>query len=76
VRVAVPRYRGKRGHPVAFERKVAVMIVHGMHPPGITLRDVLHAAIIDDVDVDDPGVTANCNTPEALAAAWALRRDA
>jgi molybdenum cofactor cytidylyltransferase len=74
VRVAVPRYRGKRGHPVALERTLAVTIAHGMHPAGTTLRDVLHAAIIEDVDVDDPGVTANCNTPAALAAS--LRRDA
>jgi hypothetical protein len=27
-----------------------------------------------DVPVDDPGVTANCNSPEALAAAWRSER--
>lgn len=73
VRVAVPRFHGKRGHPVAIERGVAVMIAMGMHPPQATLRDMIHAAIID-VDVDDPGVVANCNTPAALAEAWERRR--
>ena len=68
-RAAVPRYRGKRGHPVALERTIATMVALGKHP-GPTLRDVLHAAGIDDVEVDDPGVGANCNTPDALAAAW------
>jgi hypothetical protein len=32
---------------------------------------VLHAVDTVDVAVDDPGVIANCNTPEALAAALA-----
>jgi molybdenum cofactor cytidylyltransferase len=72
VRVAVPRFHGKRGHPVAIERGVAVMIAMGMHPPRATLRDMIHAAIVD-VDVDDPGVVANCNTPAALAEAWECR---
>jgi len=75
IRVAVPRFGGKRGHPVAIGRDIATAIAVNMHPPRATLRDILHAAIIDDVDVDDPGVVANCNTPEALAAAWQGRRE-
>jgi len=69
-RAAVPRLAGKRGHPVGIERSVAAEIAGAPQPPGATLRDVLHAGAIDDVDVDDHGVVANCNTPEALAAAW------
>jgi molybdenum cofactor cytidylyltransferase len=74
-RAAVPKHRGKRGHPVAVGRELAAAIANGLYPPSATLRDVLHAAGVVDVDVDDPGVNANCNTPEALAAAW-KRRDA
>jgi hypothetical protein len=51
-------------------RAVAQQIVAGALP-GPTLREVLHAVDTVDVAVDDPGVIANCNTPEALAAALA-----
>ncbi|MGV8040635.1 MAG: hypothetical protein AB2L07_11310 [Thermoanaerobaculaceae bacterium] len=40
---------------------------------GPTLRDVLRAVGTVDLPVDDPGVVANCNTPERLAAALAQR---
>ncbi|MCU0291710.1 MAG: NTP transferase domain-containing protein [Thermoanaerobaculaceae bacterium] len=65
-----PGYRGKHGHPVGLARSVAVALVSG-ELPGPTLREVLHAVVVADVDVDDPGVTANCNTPERLAAVLA-----
>ncbi len=70
---AIPRYRGKHGHPVALARAVAERIAAG-ELAGPTLREVLHAVGVRDVVVDDPGVTANCNTPEALAAALAAAR--
>ncbi|MGD1146788.1 MAG: NTP transferase domain-containing protein [Thermoanaerobaculaceae bacterium] len=67
---AIPVHRGKRGHPVMLARAVAEQVVAGALP-GPTLREVLHAVGTVDVAVDDPGVTANCNMPEALAAALA-----
>ena len=67
---ALPSYNGKHGHPVMLSRRVAERIVAG-ELVGPTLREVLRAVGTVDVPVDDPGVTANCNTPEALAAAWA-----
>jgi CTP:molybdopterin cytidylyltransferase MocA len=68
---AIPSDRGKHGHPVALARAVATTIASGERP-GPTLREVLHDVRVVVVDVDDPGVTANCNTPEALAAALAI----
>lgn len=68
---AIPSFRGKHGHPVALPRAVATTIASGERP-GPTLREVLHDVRVVVVDVDDPGVTANCNTPEALAAALAI----
>jgi CTP:molybdopterin cytidylyltransferase MocA len=65
---ALPSHRGKHGHPVMLSRRVAERIVTG-ELAGQTLREVLRAVGTVDVPVDDPGVTANCNTPEALAAA-------
>ncbi len=67
---AIPAYRGKHGHPVALARAVAERVASG-ELGGPTLREVLRAVATVEVAVDDPGVTANCNTPEALAAALA-----
>lgn len=68
---AVPCYRGKHGHPVVLDRSVAESVADGRRP-GPTLREVLRACGAVDVMVDDPGTTANCNTPEELAR-WLAR---
>lgn len=67
---ARPVFAGKHGHPVALARSVAQALARGALA-GPTLRDVLRQVGTLDVPVDDPGVTANCNTPERLAAALA-----
>jgi CTP:molybdopterin cytidylyltransferase MocA len=64
----IPSCNGKHGHPVVLDRPVAEGIVAGSYT-GPTLRDVLGLVGAVDVEVDDPGTVANCNTPEALAAA-------
>jgi molybdenum cofactor cytidylyltransferase len=70
--VVLPSYRGKHGHPVVLARSVAVAIASGVLA-GPTLRDVVRAVGHQDLAVDDPGVGANCNTPEALSASLADR---
>lgn len=67
---AVPVFRGKRGHPIALTRSVAEQLVSG-ETAAANLRDAMKAAGRCDVEVDDPGVVGNCNTPEQLAAALA-----
>ncbi len=69
-RAVIPSFGGKHGHPVVLDREVALGIVSG-ELPGPTLREVLAAVGAATLPVDDPGVAANCNTPAALAAAWA-----
>ncbi|HPW56558.1 MAG: NTP transferase domain-containing protein [Thermoanaerobaculaceae bacterium] len=69
---ARPVHGGKHGHPIAVARPVAERIVAG-ELSGPTLREVLRAVETVDVPVDDPGVVANCNTPERLTAALAPR---
>jgi molybdenum cofactor cytidylyltransferase len=69
---ALPSYQGKHGHPIVLSRRVAEGIV-AESLAGPTLREVLHSVGTEVVEVDDPGVTANCNTPEALAAALHTR---
>jgi CTP:molybdopterin cytidylyltransferase MocA len=62
---AVPAYRGKHGHPICIARDVAERIAREQLG-GCNLRDILRTLGVVDVEVDDPGVVANCNTPEAL----------
>ncbi len=69
---AVASHAGKHGHPVLLSRRVAEEIAAGRQP-GPTLREVLHTVSAAAVEVADPGVIANCNTPEALAAALRAR---
>jgi CTP:molybdopterin cytidylyltransferase MocA len=65
---AIPSHRGKHGHPVMLSRPVAERVASGAHA-GPTMREVLRAVATTSLLVEDPGVNANCNTPEALAAA-------
>jgi len=55
-----------------LDRDVAVGIVEGRYP-GPTLREVLREVGVVDVEVDDPGVVANCNAPENLRDALKIR---
>lgn len=66
----VPRHCGKHGHPVVIDRASATAIADGV-VTGPTLREVLHEIGAVDIEVDDPGAIANCNTPDSLASALA-----
>jgi molybdenum cofactor cytidylyltransferase len=63
--LVVPRHQGKRGHPVGFGR---------VHRPALTVlgndegaREVIaHATAIRWIDVDDPGVLRDVDTPADL----------
>ena len=72
-RAAIPSYRGKHGHPVFLGRAAAEAIAVG-NEKGPTLREVLRGSEALTIEVDDPGVVANCNTPETLSAALAKFR--
>jgi molybdenum cofactor cytidylyltransferase len=55
-------HRGRHGHPVVFARDVfgALRAAH----PAIGAKAVLRAFPVEDVEVDDPGVIADVDTPE------------
>jgi molybdenum cofactor cytidylyltransferase len=63
--LAVPRLNGRRGHPVFFSRPLLAEFL--ALPPDANARIVLdrHAAEIEYVDVDDPGVLQDIDDPEA-----------
>jgi len=64
--IVSPRYRGKRGHPVALPSSLRDEIRAA--DPWATLHDVIHAHtdLRVDVDVDDPGVVRDVDRQEDL----------
>jgi CTP:molybdopterin cytidylyltransferase MocA len=71
----LPVFGGRGGHPVVLARNLAERLVADP-AAGPTLRDVLSRVDVVRLEVTDGGVTANCNTPKALAdAIERMRRD-
>lgn len=60
--IIVPQYQGKHGHPVLVARS----LFDEFRIVGITARDVMHANRPRTlfVDVDDPGILKDVDTPE------------
>ena len=74
--LVIPRYSGKRGHPVIMSREIATEIL--AEPMTSKVNRVIdrHAAEIHYIDVDDPGVREDIDDPqlyEELLAREALR---
>ena len=63
--VRVPRYRGKRGHPVWFRRELfdQFLAVGTGGNAGEVIRG--HAADTEFLDLDDPGITTDIDDAEA-----------
>jgi CTP:molybdopterin cytidylyltransferase MocA len=66
--VRVPRYEGRRGHPICFSRALIPEFL--ALPEDGAARDVVraHAFETEFVDVDDPGVVADIDDPGAYRA--------
>jgi CTP:molybdopterin cytidylyltransferase MocA len=62
---AIPAHNGKHGHPILLSRDTADGVARGTLG-GPTLREAMKAVNAIDIPVDDPGIKANCNTPETL----------
>jgi molybdenum cofactor cytidylyltransferase len=63
--LAIPRLAGRRGHPVFFSRALIAEFL--ALPPDADARIVVerHAAEIEYVEVDDPGILQDIDDPEA-----------
>jgi molybdenum cofactor cytidylyltransferase len=61
--IAIPRHRGKRGHPVLVRRCIFEEFL--AEPLSAKVRDVIdrHAAEIEYVEVDDPGISDDIDDP-------------
>jgi molybdenum cofactor cytidylyltransferase len=64
----VPQYAGRHGHPIALAREMIEAFLKA--PATATARDIEHQnrEHLEYVEVDDPLVTANINTPEEYEA--------
>lgn len=58
-------YRGRHGHPVVFRRSVFGALRGA--DPDMGAKAVLRAHTVEDVDIDDPGVVDDIDTPEDYA---------
>lgn len=67
-RLRIPRFEGRRGHPIWFSRDLLPEFL--ALPPGAAARDVIRAHYPEAVwvDVADPGVLADIDDPAAYRA--------
>ena len=63
--LAIPRYQGRRGHPIYFKRELGAEFLALDH--GTPARDVIerHVASARYIDVADPGILSDVDEPEA-----------
>jgi molybdenum cofactor cytidylyltransferase len=66
--IVVPEYAGKHGHPVVLTREMIEAFLRA--PATASARDIQHQnqEHIEYVEVDDPLVVVNINTPQEYAA--------
>jgi molybdenum cofactor cytidylyltransferase len=60
--IVIPRFNGKKGHPVLFAGHLIPEIL--AIPDTAILRDFIHSKETFIVDVDDPGVGLDVDSPE------------
>jgi molybdenum cofactor cytidylyltransferase len=65
-----PRHRGRHGHPVIFSRAMFDDLRAANPTEGAKTVLRAHAAAIVNVEVDDPAVLADLDTPEAYREAF------
>ena len=65
--VVRPTYRGEPGHPTLFARALFADLAARELPHGARTVIEAHAADTLDIEVDDPGVAQDVDTPEDLA---------
>jgi molybdenum cofactor cytidylyltransferase len=58
-------HHGRHGHPVIFKRELFDALRHA--DPAVGAKQVVRAAAIEDVEVDDPGVVEDVDTPADYA---------
>ena len=62
--IIVPRYNGKRGHPVIFSRKLFKELLAAPMDQGAKAVVDAHRADTLEIDTEDEGITLDIDTPE------------
>lgn len=65
--IAAPSFRGTRGHPVGFSRRHRAALAALSDDQGARSLLLRHHECVTRVDVDDPGILADVDTPLDLA---------
>jgi molybdenum cofactor cytidylyltransferase len=65
-KIIIARYAGRRGHPVLFDRGIFPELQGAPEEQGARFVVNADPARVTYVDVDDPGVTLDLDTPEDL----------
>ncbi|MBN2279201.1 MAG: nucleotidyltransferase family protein [Candidatus Marinimicrobia bacterium] len=60
--IVIPRYFNKKGHPVLFNSALIPEIL--TYPNTEILRNYIHSKVVKIIDVDDPGIGMDVDTPE------------
>ena len=74
--IAIARHGGRRGHPVLFDRSLFGELLDAPEEKGARAVVNADASRVVYVDVDDPGILLDLDTPEDLARAgldWPVR---
>jgi len=64
--IVLPKFRGKRGHPVIFGRRLYDELLNAPVDQGARAVVWAHAAEVLEVPTEDEGVALNLNDPESL----------
>jgi CTP:molybdopterin cytidylyltransferase MocA len=67
--VTVARYRGRRGHPVVFAREIFSELAGASEDQGARAVLAADPSRVAYVEVDDPGILVDLDTPEDLRGA-------
>jgi len=67
--IVIARHNGRRGHPVLFDRSLFRELLDAPEDQGARIVVNRDASRVSYVDVDDPGVTLDLDTPKDLARA-------
>lgn len=67
--IVIARYGGRRGHPVLFDRSLFGELLDAPEDQGARVVVNADASRVVYVDIDDPGILLDLDTPEDLARA-------
>ena len=62
--IVVPRYQGKRGHPVIFSRALFAELLNAPLDQGAKAVVNAHRDETLEIETDDPGIAVDVDTPE------------